>query len=139
MKKNKNNKNIIFKLLEIDKTNNLTPISFEKYSEYILNNNFQIYIHEDLEIIKGYVIFKKFENYIEVIRIATLKKYRRSGIATKLLLKILAHKKKTILKVRCKNKKAIKLYKKLGFEKITTIGTIKKTDAFLMKFENKRS
>ena len=94
---------------------------------------------------KGYLIFSLLQESIDVIALATDQDFRKNGVATKLLKKMIAiarenFAKKAFLEVSSCNLAAINLYCKFGFTKIGIRRNYyqKKThtqDAILMKLD----
>ena len=94
---------------------------------------------------KGYLIFSLSLESIDVIALAIDEDYRKNGIATKLLEKMIIlakenHANKVFLEVSACNLAAIKLYQKFGFSKIGIRRNYyqkknEKQDAILMKLD----
>ena len=94
---------------------------------------------------KGYLIFSLSVESIDVIALAIDEDYRKNGIATKLLEKMIIlarenHANKAFLEVSACNLAAIKLYQKFGFSKIGIRRNYyqkknEKQDAILMKLD----
>ena len=91
-------------------------------SEKSFNNDFlKVLVYED-KIIKGILVYQYIYDRIEIDYIIVDNKYRRCGIASK-LLKFIETKHNNIknitLEVRESNKEAINFYLKNGFKEVT--------------------
>lgn len=74
-------------------------------------------------LLVGFLHMDKSFDVVDIVNIAVSKKYLRKGIATELFnycFNSLDDVSKYLLEVKVTNKKAISLYKKLGFEIINT-------------------
>ncbi len=128
------------------------PENYPEYFFYMHLNNWgeAFYVAEDKGRIVGYIMprietgFGFFSHFIvkkgHVVSIAVLEGYRRRGIATRLMEKSMESMrerygaKEVYLEVRVANEPAIRLYEKLGFEKIKVIKNYYSDgmDAYLM-------
>lgn len=127
----KNKRNIILEFSE-----NLPDDELKSIDDYV-NDEVNLNIHNtkiiklDGKVIGSITTYSKDDGiFLDEIYIDT--NYRNKGIGTKIIEYILKNNKVVYLNVYKENKKAVSLYKKLGF--IATDGT--KTRYF-MKFENK--
>ncbi len=109
----------------------------EKSIEESLNNPCShFYLAKDGKLVLGYIGIQVFSGEGYVTNVATLKEYRKQGIAKALVEKALENEMEFLtLEVRKSNIPAINLYSKLGFE---TVGVRQKfyrepeEDALLM-------
>lgn len=109
----------------------------KKYNldSYINNDIYIMNCYKENELIKGFIIANKLYENNEILLVYVAEKYRKQGIASK-LINSLDNKKgnNILLEVSVENKPAICLYKKLGFD---TIDIRKKyyngVDAYIMK------
>lgn len=109
----------------LDKIVKINDICFNSQrNEYIIieelnNSNYTVlgcFFEEEL---CGYLSYSNICGEIEICKIAVLPKFRKKGIATELLEKMLSDNySKVFLEVRKSNIPAINLYKKLGFKEI---------------------
>lgn len=93
----------------------------------MINKDNILLLYKDLDVYKGYVFAKKIDNTYLIDGIYVDVKFRNSGIATRLLKEIinminLRGTYKIYINVLKANKKAINLYKKLGFSINESIG-----------------
>lgn len=92
------------------------------FKKYLTNENYQMIVAEEKEII-GFTGFKKqnWNNSLEVIDIFIHPDFRKQGIGTKLINKLIDFAKKTKARVLIaeapSNNPAVFLYKKCGFRK----------------------
>ena len=109
----------------------------KKYNldSYINNDIYIMNCYKENELIKGFIIANRLYENNEILLVYVDEKYRKKGIASK-LINSLDNKKgnNILLEVSVENKPAICLYKKLGFD---TIDIRKKyyngVDAYIMK------
>lgn len=109
----------------------------KKYNldSYINNDIYIMNCYKENELIKGFIIANRLYENNEILLVYVDEKYRKKGIASK-LINSLDNKKgnNILLEVSVENKPAIYLYKKLGFD---TIDIRKKyyngVDAYIMK------
>ena len=91
--------------------------------ESIINNPFtKIYIYKESEDI-GFIIYSKYYERMEIDYIFVEQKYRKKGIASKLINYIITENKdiqNITLEVSVENIPAINLYKKFGFAVVAT-------------------
>ena len=101
-------------------SNNLKHFQKNISLNEVLNNPFtKIYLYENV----GFIIISKYYERLEIDYIFVLEKYRKNGIASKLINYII-NKNKEIenitLEVSVENVAAINLYKKFGFVVVAT-------------------
>lgn len=77
-----------------------------------------IYVYEDINIIKGFIHIEDHIDFIDIINVAVDKDYQHEGIASILLDYIVNMNKRIILEVRESNSNAIGLYSKYSFKEI---------------------
>lgn len=99
---------------------NIFKLYKDNYKE-TKNNYVHNFIYEINNKIVAFVIYTVLYDNIEIIDVFVLNEYRKQGIATSLLNKIINDNtnKNITLEVNINNKQAIKLYEKLGFKKIS--------------------
>lgn len=118
-------KNDINKILQIEKSQNVTILKETVILDDMSNSNNTLYfgaIYND--IIVGYIAITYVIDTIDILSIVTMKKYEHIGIATLLLEYIFNFAKKNnvnkiFLEVRTSNTKAINLYEKNNFKLIS--------------------
>lgn len=126
----------------IEKTNDINIINeFLKNFNVVVDNNpyeeILIYKkrHKPIGLISYSIIYEKVEiNYLYV-----LDEYRRKGIATKLikkLVKIAKRKENITLEVNENNSSAIALYKKMGFNEIAIRPNYYGNENAILMFKN---
>lgn len=89
--------------------------------EIMVNKNSNYYVYQKDNLIIAFIGTRYFENHIHITNLAVEPKNQNKGIATKLIDYIIvmardSNKNKVCLEVSKSNKKAINLYRKLGFE-----------------------
>lgn len=111
---------------EIFSIRNSTDERIEKSSilDEIINPNYLVLVAEENGKIAGFLSVIKNYDCADVMMIATDLKYRRNGVATKLLSEAIGMLKnlgvnRLLLEVNETNIGAIELYKKLGFKQIS--------------------
>lgn len=111
---------------EIFSIRNSTDERIEKSSilDEIINPNYLVLVAEENKKIAGFLSVIKNYDCADVMMIATGLKYRRNGVATKLLSEAIGMLKnlgvnRLLLEVNETNIGAIELYKKLGFKQIS--------------------
>ncbi|WP_156300191.1 GNAT family N-acetyltransferase [Streptobacillus canis] len=109
--------NEIQEILELHNQNFLDKKSYEEIESMFNNPNYSIHCIYDVDFVGYIIILDSFDCY-EVFEIAIKEKYRNKGYAQKLLYNI-SDDKDVFLEVSEKNIAAIKLYEKVGFEKIS--------------------
>lgn len=132
----------------IDLINQIQNIFYDIYkqkdelkNEFMLNPYTKVYIYIENNNILGLIHINDIYDRYEINNIYVLEKYRKNGIASKLLEKVIeeGNNKKIInitLEVRKNNEKAIKLYKKYNFvEKAVRKGYYNGIDGILMEKE----
>lgn len=118
-------KNDINKILQIEKSQNVTILKETVILDDMSNSNNTLYfgaIYND--IIVGYIAITYVIDTIDILSIVTMKNYENIGIATLLLEYIFNFAKKNnvnkiFLEVRTSNTKAINLYEKNNFKLIS--------------------
>ena len=118
-------KNDINKILQIEKSQNVTILKETVILKDISNSNNTLYfgaIYND--IIVGYIAITYVIDTIDILSIVTMKNYENIGVATLLLEYIFNFAKKNnvnkiFLEVRTSNTKAINLYEKNNFKLIS--------------------
>lgn len=118
-------KNDINKILQIEKSQNVTILKETVILDDMSNSNNTLYfgaIYND--IIVGYIAITYVIDTIDILSIVTMKNYEHIGVATLLLEYIFNFAKKnnvnkTFLEVRTSNTKAINLYEKNNFKLIS--------------------
>ncbi len=114
-------------VMEIEKMSFSSPWSWHSFLRDINDNSYAMYLtakYEDKVV--GYVGSWLLVDEIHITNLAVAPNYRQQGIATKLITetirKIKSSKNRELvfisLEVRKSNKPAIKLYQKLGFDKV---------------------
>jgi len=83
----------------------------------------KIWILKVEEKVIGYLIFRKIEPEIEILRIGIKKEYQRKGAGTEFIKNLIEFAKKEkiskiFLEVKASNLQAFNFYKKLGFKEI---------------------
>ena len=118
-------KNDINKILQIEKSQNVTILKETVILDDMSNSNNTLYfgaIYND--IIVGYIAITYVIDTIDILSIVTMKNYENVGVATLLLKYIFNFAKKNnvnkiFLEVRTSNTKAINLYEKNNFKLIS--------------------
>ena len=118
-------KNDINKILQIEKSQNVTILKETVILDDMSNSNNTLYfgaIYND--IIVGYIAITYVIDTIDILSIVTMKNYENVGVATLLLEYIFNFAKKNnvnkiFLEVRTSNTKAINLYEKNNFKLIS--------------------
>ena len=118
-------KNDINKILQIEKSQNVTILKETVILDDMSNSNNTLYfgaIYND--IIVGYIEITYVIDTIDILSIVTMKNYENVGVATLLLEYIFNFAKKNnvnkiFLEVRTSNTKAINLYEKNNFKLIS--------------------
>lgn len=118
-------KNDINKILQIEKSQNVTILKETVILDDMSNSNNTLYfgaIYND--IIVGYIAITYVIDTIDILSIVTMKSYENIGVATLLLEYIFNFAKKNnvnkiFLEVRTSNTKAINLYEKNNFKLIS--------------------
>lgn len=118
-------KNDINKILEIERSQNVTILKETVILDDMSNSNNTLYfgaIYND--IIVGYIAITYVIDTIDILSIVTMKNYENIGVATLLLEYIFNFAKKNnvnkiFLEVRTSNTKAINLYEKNNFKLIS--------------------
>ncbi len=117
-------KNDINQILEIEKISFDRPWSHSSFVNELLCKQAFMYAAkrqnaDDLDQIIAYLCFRLYENEMHILKIAVQHKWRRHGVASRLLERYLKDaSKKTeaaFLEVRFSNTPAIAFYNKLGF------------------------
>ncbi|TDT70518.1 ribosomal-protein-alanine N-acetyltransferase [Hypnocyclicus thermotrophus] len=141
IKINKLKSNDITQLLDIETVSFITPWDKKLYNSMLKNNRYHLYgAFLDINLI-GYIVLYDSIDIIEVIKIATSKNYRKTGVASHLLqFSIDKYNLDFMLEVRTSNINAINLYKKFNFKDISIRKNYYKDtneDAVIMKREAK--
>lgn len=118
-------KNDINKILQIEKSQNVTILKETVILDDMSNSNNTLYfgaIYND--IIVGYIAITYVIDTIDILSVVTMKNYENIGVATLLLEYIFNFAKKNnvnkiFLEVRTSNTKAINLYEKNNFKLIS--------------------
>lgn len=118
-------KNDINKILQVEKSQNVTILKETVILDDMSNSNNTLYfgaIYND--IIVGYIAITYVIDTIDILSIVTMKNYENIGVATLLLEYIFNFAKKNnvnkiFLEVRTSNTKAINLYEKNNFKLIS--------------------
>ena len=127
---------------DIDEVYNLGILYDSKFrnhyslEDYINNPIYIINVFEDDNSIKGFIICTKMFDTVEILLIYVAEEYRKLGIGTALINNLSTEKGITnvMLEVSKENLPAYYLYKKLGFEVISTRkGYYNGIDAYVMK------
>jgi len=117
MKIEKFDKKILEDIEEIEKESFNEPWLKEVYMKLIEKDNVFVYGAKADNRLVGFILIMDMIDVLEVIRIAIKKEYRRQGRGENILREFISDSDKDIfLEVRTSNEKAIKLYKKIGFE-----------------------
>lgn len=117
MKIEKFDKKILEDIEEIEKESFNEPWLKEVYMKLIEKDNVFVYGAKADNRLVGFILIMDMIDVLEVIRIAIKKEYRRQGMGEDILREFISDSDKDIfLEVRTSNEKAIKLYKKIGFE-----------------------
>lgn len=115
---------IIKRILEIEKESFLTPWNEETYRDMEREKSYTILVEYCENEIAGFVVTLDMFDVEEIIKIAVDKKFRKRGIASLLVDKIIKSAKEKNkdalwLEVRENNLNAINLYKKKNFLPVT--------------------
>ncbi len=99
------------------------PWSYTQILNEFENGFSRIWILKVNKRTAGYLIFRKFNPEIEILRIGVKKEYRRKGIGTELMKRLFnfAIKEKIskiFLEVKMSNTPAYSFYKKMGFKEL---------------------
>ncbi len=112
---------------EINRLGNLLSPNFSKttHLEELKEDKYtKVLIYEEDEIIKGFLIYTELEETVDILDIIVKEEYRRHNIASCLIDSMMSDIKESVklitLEVRKENIPAIELYKKFGFEIVTT-------------------
>lgn len=117
MKIEKFDKKILEDIENIEKESFNEPWLKEVYMKLIEKDNVFVYGAKADNRLVGFILIMDMIDVLEVIRIAIKKEYRRQGMGEDILREFISDSDKDIfLEVRTSNEKAIKLYKKIGFE-----------------------
>lgn len=102
---------------------------------YINNNIYIMNCYKDENHIKGFVIAYKLFETVEILLIYVDEKFRKLGIASKLMKSVEdSNADNLLLEVSVNNNPAIQLYKKLGYDIISTRKEYYNgVDAYVMK------
>lgn len=128
-------------LAMLDKQCFSVPWSEKSFFEETKNPLAMYYVAREEEI-AGYCGFWKVSDEAQVTNIAVLPKYRKKGIASKLIEKMLnecSEMKQIVLEVRQSNDAAIRLYEKYGFTKVgvrKNFYRAPREDGIVMIFDN---
>ena len=109
----------VTRLFEIEKECFTAPYSEQTLKKEIENKSKKIFVISVKNQIVGYILLCDLGKEIELERICIIKKYRSLGLGVKLASESFKHfnnAEKCFLEVNKKNKIAINLYSKLGFE-----------------------
>ena len=119
------------------------PWDREKFSKAIDDDTNEILCYEFENKIVGFIIGIQVLDFVEIITIAVLPEFKKLGIGTKLLKKIISNckAKECFLEVAVTNTIAILFYEKFGFQKLyirekyyKSLENKKYIDAIVMKF-----
>lgn len=111
-------------VMEIERASFADPWSEKSFLQDITDNPYSLYLTASLgRDLLGYIGGWIMKNRLHITNLAIDKKYRRKGVATSLIKELinisyLQGINKITLEVRVSNQAAIKLYKKLGFERV---------------------
>lgn len=94
----------------------LSEFNYELSEESFNNVFLKVLVYDD-GLIKGVIVYELIYDRIEIDYIKTDDKYKRMGIATKLLKHALKYAKSASLEVKSNNYGAIDFYLKNGFKK----------------------
>ena len=116
------------------------PIYYKLYDLLQFNSNKHILLKATINnSIVGFIITEKKNNYLHIMSIAILKKYRQMNIGTKLINSIKEKSNKISLYVQASNSIGIKFYEKNLFTKTKLItnyyDNLDCNDAFLYTYE----
>ncbi len=110
-------------ILDIERESSPNPWKMSFFEDELTGRLSTILVFKELKEdgIKGFIIFRRIDDIVEINNIAVSIRYRRKGIAESLLsfLKTFAIKESVteiFLEVRSKNTGAVKLYEKSGFK-----------------------
>ena len=97
--------------------------SYSQLLKEFRNKFSRIWILKTEERIIGYLVFRKIEPEIEILRIGIKREYQRKGAGTELMKKLVSFASKEkinkiFLEVKVSNTQAYNFYKKLGFKKL---------------------
>lgn len=109
---------------KIENSLNLRILSKKSILIDLNNSNCYYYIAKIKNECVGYIASTLMVDHFDILSIATIEKYRKKGIGTKLLKTLLdkaseLNVKDIFLEVRVSNKTAIRFYENNGFEKIS--------------------
>jgi [ribosomal protein S18]-alanine N-acetyltransferase len=110
----------------LDRRVNKTPWSMVQYEDCLANRNQQIYVVEINRIICGFLVVSVMFDEVEILQLAIDRPYQNQKLAKYLITHVLACLddrymiSKVFLEVSAENNSAIALYKKLGFNLIST-------------------
>ena len=115
------NKGHISAIYEIERESFRSPWTLEAFLAELHNPASVSFVAVVEDEVAGYIIAWEFEHSIHIGNLAVKKYYRRKGIATRLIKKILKiaeekHHTFVSLEVRRSNLPAIRLYEKMGFK-----------------------
>lgn len=115
------NEDHISRIYKIELESFRTPWSMEAFLAEVHNPSSLSFVATINDEVAGYIIAWEFENSIHIGNLAVKKDYRRKGIATRLIQKIIEiavkkHYRFVSLEVRKSNLPAIRLYEKMGFK-----------------------
>lgn len=115
---------ILDKIIKIEEEAFSVPWDKETYLEMSQDKKYTIITEEAEGVTAGFVVMLELYDTAEIIRIAVDKKFRKRGIASLLVNKVIEKVRKMgfdsiWLEVRATNNAAIELYKKSGFERVT--------------------
>lgn len=109
-------------ILEIERESSPNPWKRSFFEDELTGNLSIVLVFKDLKdgLVKGFIIFRKIDDIIEINNIAVCIKERRKGIAGTLLSSLInfaLNEKVTqvFLEVRSLNPGAVRLYEKFGF------------------------
>ena len=112
------------------KTTHLEEIEEDKYTKVL--------VYEEEGMIKGFLMYTELEDTVDILDIIVKEEYRRHNIASCLIDSMMSNIQESVklvtLEVRKENIPAIELYKKFGFEIVTTRKNYyqNQEDAYLM-------
>jgi len=115
----------IDQLMEIENTCFSHPYSVESFLSDIEGDKVKIFVEEDKGVLIAFISVYVFLDESNLQQIAVLEKYRKKGIASNLINYAIQYLiengvKRFYLEVNENNLIAIKVYEKLGFQKVIT-------------------
>jgi len=108
----------LFRVMEIEKTSFSYPWHITHFEAALTVPNYEFLLAKDGDLILGFIIARVAAGEAHIMHLAVAPEYRRLGVASKIIKKILSMAERAVLEVRAVNKQARALYVKLGFKEI---------------------